>query len=178
MRVDTIAAIATPPGSGGIGIIRISGPRALEIVPLFFGTSPTKPSTGLQLASHTLVHGYIFNARTREVIDEVLLLFMMAPRSYTAEDVVEIQAHSGPFVIAAILDQVISAGARLAEPGEFTKQAFLNGRIDLTQAEAVADIINARSSASLKMAAAQGLGELRRAIEESRNTLIDLLALL
>lgn len=176
--VDTITAIATPPGSGGIGIIRISGPRALEIVPLFFGTSPTGPSPGLQLTSHTLLHGYIFNARTREVIDEVLLLFMMAPRSYTAEDVVEIQSHSGPFVMAAILDQVISAGARLAEPGEFTKQAFLNGRIDLTQAEAVADIINARSSASLKMAAAQGIGELRRAIEESRNTLIDLLALL
>ena len=198
MKADTIAAIATPPGSGGVGIIRISGPKAMELVPRFFRTAPSCPSTGssapslpgsspeppsrtfkeLTLRSHTMVHGYIFHGKTLQVIDEVLLLPMMAPRSYTTEDVVEIQAHSGHLVMATILEQVISAGARIAEPGEFTKRAFLNGRIDLTQAEAVTDIINARTSGSMKIAAAQGLGELRDAIQNSRQSLIELLALL
>jgi tRNA modification GTPase len=177
MKFDTIAAIATPPGSGGIGIIRISGPKAMALVPRFFGTGPTGPDPDPALESHRVVHGYVFDDQTGRVIDEVLLLPMRAPRSYTAEDVVEIQAHSGPLVMATILDKVISAGARIADPGEFTKRAFLNGRIDLTQAEAVADIINARTSGSLRIAASQSLGELKLAIQGSRDSLIELLAL-
>lgn len=178
MKPDTIAAIATPPGRGGIGIIRISGPKALGLVPRFFGTTPVGPSPDLTLVSHTMVHGYIFDIKTGYVIDEVLLVTMEAPRSYTAEDVVEIQSHAGHLAMATILDQVVSAGARIAEPGEFTKRAFLNGRIDLTQAEAVADIINARTAGALKIAAAQGTGELKDAIHGAREILIELLALL
>ncbi len=178
MTPDTIAAIATPPGRGGIGIIRISGPEAVGLVPRFFGTTPKGPSPDLTLVSHTMVHGYIFDIRTGQVIDEVLVVAMRAPRSYTAEDVVEIQAHSGPLAMATILDQVVSAGARIAEPGEFTKRAFVNGRIDLTQAEAVADIIDARTAGALKIAAAQGTGELKDAVHGAREGLIELLALL
>lgn len=178
MTTDTIAAIATATGRGGIGVIRISGPLALDLVPHFFGTTPKGPSPDLTLASHTMVHGYIFERKGNRVIDEVLLVAMRSPRSYTAEDVVEIQAHAGSLVMATILEQVIAAGARIAEPGEFTKRAFLNGRIDLTQAEAVADIIDARTKGALKIAAAQGTGKLKDAIHASRQELIDLLALL
>jgi len=134
MTPDTIAAIATASGRGGIGVIRISGPLALDLVPHFFGTTPKGPSPDLALTSHTMVHGYIFELESNRMIDEVFLVAMKAPRSYTAEDVVEIQAHAGSLVMGTILNQVITAGARIAEPGEFTKRAFLNGRIDLTQA--------------------------------------------
>ena len=149
MTEDTIAAIATPPGKGGIGIVKISGLRSLNIVSKIFGTNKKGPGDCSLLESHRIVHGYIFDAEKHFVIDEVLLVPMLAPRSYTSEDVVEIQAHSGNIVMANILERVIRAGARLAEPGEFTKRAFLNGRIDLTQAEAVADIINAKSLIAL-----------------------------
>lgn len=162
---DTIAAIATPYGSGGIGVIRISGPRAFEISSKIFSKARRSnreeipADTTAQLESRRVTHGFILDGQ--ETIDEVLLLPMKGPASYTAEDVVEIQAHSGTIVLRRILDLLFSHGVRPADPGEFTKRAFLNGRIDLTQAEAVADIINARSTSTLKFASAQNLGTLR-----------------
>ena len=177
MNTDTIAAIATPAGSGGIGIIRLSGPRARDIAEKIFGKSLKGPDTLSAMESHRVYHGYVFNLEDGHVIDEVLLIPMTAPRSYTAEDVVEIQSHAGPMVMRSILEQLLALGARLADPGEFTKRAFLNGRIDLTQAEAVADIIQARSSRALKLAASQGLGKLGEEISRARETLLDLLAL-
>lgn len=192
MITDTIAAIATPPGAGGIGIIRISGSRAVEVashifrkMPLISDKSNQAYNSNIRLKdlstpslfqSHKVIHGYIVDASSNSVLDEVLVIPMLGTRSYTAEDVVEIQAHSGPVVMQAILELILSKDVRLAEPGEFTKRAFLNGRIDLTQAEAVADIINARSAVSLKMAVSQGLGNLKNTITQARETLIDLLA--
>ncbi|MGD9732057.1 MAG: tRNA uridine-5-carboxymethylaminomethyl(34) synthesis GTPase MnmE [Desulfamplus sp.] len=192
MITDTIAAIATPPGAGGIGIIRISGSRAVEIAshifrktPLISDKSNQAYSSNIRLKdlsapslvqSHKVIHGYVVDTSSNSVLDEVLLIPMLGTRSYTAEDVVEIQAHSGPVVMQAILELILSKDVRLAEPGEFTKRAFLNGRIDLTQAEAVADIINARSAVSLKMAVSQGLGNLKNTITQARQMLIDLLA--
>jgi len=173
---DTIAAIATPFGSGGIGVIRISGPNAFDIASTLFSTIKNRPEDCTCLESHRVYHGYIFDTENRDIIDEVLLIPMKGPSSYTAEDVVEIQAHSGTIVLRTILDEILSQGARLAEPGEFTKRAFLNQRIDLTQAEAVVDIINAKSS--LKFAASQNLGALKSQIQELREQLIHFLALL
>ncbi len=179
MMTDTIAAIATPYGSGGIGVIRMSGPDAFKIAAQLF--SKTKRFTlddQTELQTHRVYHGFIQDYETREVIDEILLMPMKSPSSYTAEDVVEIQAHSGTIVLRTILDQILSRGARLSEPGEFTKRAFLNGRIDLTQAEAVADIINAKSSSALKFAASQNIGVLKEQIQELRQQLIELLSML
>ena len=176
--MDTIAAVATPAGSGGIGIIRISGPGSREMAVKVFGPGSKGPGSLVTMVSHRVYHGHIFGLEDGLVIDEVLLIPMLAPRSYTAEDVVEIQSHAGPMVMRTILDQFLAQGARLAEPGEFTKRAFLNGRIDLTQAEAVADIIQARSSRALKLAASQGMGELGETIGSAREDLLDLLALL
>ncbi len=172
---DTIAAIATPYGSGGIGIIRISGPDALAVAAPFFARTRTSPPVAPEdLKTHRVYHGYFQD--NGEIIDEVLLIPMKGPRSYTAEDVVEIQAHSGTVVLKQILERLLAKGARLAEPGEFTRRAFLNQRIDLTQAEAVADIINARSTAALKFAAAQNSGVLKHQIREMRDQLIQVLA--
>ncbi len=186
MITETIAAIATPPGAGGIGIIRISGSRAVEVAAQIFSKTalknrdscykPTYISLHSMFQSHKVIHGYIIDTSSNSVLDEVLLIPMLAPRSYTAEDVVEIQAHSGPVVMQSILELILSKDVRLAEPGEFTKRAFLNGRIDLTQAEAVADIINARSAVSLKMAVLQGVGNLKNTITQAREALISLLA--
>ena len=175
---DTIAAIATPLGSGGIGVIRISGKKAFDIASRLFSTRKSKPGTYPLLKSHTVYHGYVFDLKTYDVIDEVLLIPMQGPRSYTAQDVIEIQAHAGTIVLRTILEQILSCGARLSEPGEFTKRAFLNNRIDLTQAEAVADIINAKSVNALKFAASQNLGTLKNRINNLREQLIDLLSLI
>ncbi|MCD4675995.1 MAG: tRNA uridine-5-carboxymethylaminomethyl(34) synthesis GTPase MnmE [Desulfobacula sp.] len=175
---DTIAAIATPYGSGGIGVIRISGPKAFDIASKLFSKRQSRPQGCTALESHRVYHGYIFDPENRHIIDEVLLIPMKGPSSYTAQDVVEIQAHSGTIVLRTILDGILSQGARLSEPGEFTKRAFLNGRIDLTQAEAVADIINAKSANSLKFAASQNLGALKTQIQGLREKLIGFLALL
>ncbi|MFO7885786.1 MAG: tRNA uridine-5-carboxymethylaminomethyl(34) synthesis GTPase MnmE [Desulfobacteraceae bacterium] len=176
MNEDTIAAIATPVGSGGIGIIRMSGPESINLVSGLFGRTTFRVDKEFVFESHKMVHGYIFERESGFVLDEVLVVAMMGPRSYTGEDVVEIQSHSGPFVMKTILHQVLLNGARLAEPGEFTRRAFLNGRIDLTQAESVADIINAKTAGSLKIAASQNTGALRDLIENARNKLISLLA--
>ncbi len=176
---DTIAAIATPFGSGGIGVIRISGPDAFNIALKLFSKKKSRFETFKKnFESHKICHGYIFDQKTMAVIDEVLLIPMKGPSSYTAEDVIEIQAHSGTFVLRAILEEILSLGARLSEPGEFTKRAFLNQRIDLTQAEAVADIINAKSANALKFATSQVLGTFGKKIQELRERLIHFLSLL
>ncbi|MCG8567049.1 MAG: tRNA uridine-5-carboxymethylaminomethyl(34) synthesis GTPase MnmE [Desulfobacterales bacterium] len=172
---DTIAAIATPYGQGGIGVIRISGPEALDIAAQIFSrTRNPVPGILTPLKSHRVYHGYILD--TDRVVDEVMVIPMMAPRSYTAEDVVEIQAHSGTVVLRQILDLILDRGARLSDPGEFTKRAFLNHRIDLTQAEAVCDIINAKSESALKFAASQNLGALQTEILSLQEPLTRLLA--
>jgi tRNA modification GTPase len=170
MNRSTIAAISTPYGSGGIGIIRISGDGSAKIAEKIFrrcGAAGTRKNGAAcrELKSHRLYHGHIIEPATQRIIDEVLVVVMKAPKSYTREDVVEIQSHSGYIVLSKIFENVLAAGARIAEPGEFTKRAFLNGRIDLTQAEAVVDIINAKTSASLRIAAQQMEGRLKERIE-------------
>ncbi len=170
MRTSTIAAIATPPGSGGIGIIKISGPQAVAIASALFRRAGTVEG-GREYRSHRLYHGNIVDPRSSETVDEVLLSVMRAPHSYTCEDVVEINSHSGGLLLQRILKLVLEQGARLAEPGEFTLRAFTSGRIDLTQAEAVADLINARSESALKVAAAQLDGEMGRQIGALRDSI-------
>ncbi len=142
---DTIVALATPPGVGAIGVIRISGTRAIELVN---GLFPSKDLTAQ--ASHTLHVGFLKEGET--VLDEVVLSLFRHPRSYTGEDVVEISCHGSPFVQQQVIDACIRRGARLAKPGEFTQRAFLQGKMDLTQAEAVADLIAANTAASQKAA--------------------------
>ncbi|MEE4261620.1 MAG: tRNA uridine-5-carboxymethylaminomethyl(34) synthesis GTPase MnmE [Desulfobacteraceae bacterium] len=188
MDPPTIAAIATPGGRGGIGIIKISGSRAVLIATAIFSSArqqstanpenPTSSQTapGSAIDSHRLYYGHIIDPDSGRIVDEVLLSVMRAPRSYTREDVVEINAHGGQAALNAILELVCRQGARLADPGEFTRRAFLNGRIDLTQAEAVIDIINARTDKSLQVATAQVEGKLRRSVEQIREFLIELLA--
>ena len=175
---DTIAAIATPYGNGGIGVIRISGDKAFDIASKLFSTKKLISGNCPALESHKVYHGYIFDLTDKDVIDEVLLISMKGPSSYTAQDVIEIQAHAGSIVLRTILEQILSCGARLSEPGEFTKRAFLNNRIDLTQAEAVADIINAKSVNALRFAASQNIGTLKNQINTLREQLIDLLSLI
>jgi len=175
MDQETIAAIATPVGSGGIGIVRISGSDALAIAGRIFtprkscadAMSPETPSENrvLSLESHRLYLGTITDPDNQWILDEVLLAIMRAPRSYTREDCVEIQAHPGAVVLKAILGVVLRQGARLADPGEFTMRAFLNGRIDLTQAEAVTDIIHAKTERALAYATTQIQGHFKATIE-------------
>ncbi|MCU0579185.1 MAG: tRNA uridine-5-carboxymethylaminomethyl(34) synthesis GTPase MnmE [Desulfobacterota bacterium] len=169
---DTIAALSTPSGEGGIGIIRLSGPRALAIARLLFVPRPRSAP----LESHRLVLGELHDPRSREVLDEVLLTYMQAPRTYTREDVVEINCHSGPLVLKKIIEILIREGARLADPGEFTLRAFLNGRIDLTRAEGVIDLIQARSDQALTQAARLLQGELFEKIGILQEALLALLA--
>ena len=169
---DTIAAIATPIGQAGIGIIRISGPLSAEIARKIF-----KPKRPIQdLKSHRLHLGHLRDPFSGSIIDEVLLSFMKAPNSYTREDVVEINSHSGYLLLSKILQIVLDHGARLARPGEFTLRAFLNGRIDLTQAEAVIDIINSKSERGLELGFQQIQGTFRREIEKLRQKAIEILA--
>lgn len=183
MDTDTIAAVATPVGSGGIGIIKISGPDAVKIAESVFQKSgaaskaprATGPPFFKKVRSHRLYHGHIVDTAKGKVLDEVLLAAMLAPHTYTKEDVVEINTHSGHVVLAAVLELVLKKGARLAEPGEFTKRAYLNGRIDLTQAEAVIDIITSRTDKSLEIAASQITGKLKSRVESIRNVLFDIL---
>ena len=171
---DTIAAISTPLGVGGIGIVRLSGPQTREILEKVFRRRQGKGP----LLSHRFYLGEIIRPRDAAVIDEVLASFMGKPRTYTREDVAEIQAHSGVLVLREILDAVLHSGARLAEPGEFTKRAFLNGRIDLTQAEAVIDLIQSKTRRSLEMANLQREGRLGMEIRRVREELLNLMALL
>ena len=168
---ETIAAIATAPGSGGIGIVRISGPKAEGILRQLF--APHRPQSVWQ--SHRLCYGKVLD-RSGAVLDEAMAVLMRAPHSYTCEDVAEIQSHGSWPVLQAILAEAIAAGARPAEPGEFTKRAFLAGRIDLTRAEAVADLIEARTAASAKLAAEHLQGALYERISAVRDALVELLA--
>lgn len=169
---DTIAAIATPPGTGSIGIIRVSGSRSRDIASLIF--RPSNKTAGFD--SHRLYHGDIISPDTGRVIDEVLISFMMKPRSYTGEDILEINCHGSAFILQSVLSLVIKAGARLAEPGEFTKRAFLNNRINLSQAEAVAETIMANTDRALDLAVSHLKGGLADKIETIRNAIIDILA--
>lgn len=169
---DTISAAATAMGEGAIGIVRISGPRSCEIAERIF-----KSASGRSLTKYhpnTLIYGHVLDAEGATV-DEVLAVFMRAPHSYTAENVVELQAHGSLRSLQKILSLTYEAGARPAEPGEFTKRAFLNGRIDLVQAEAVMDIIRARSEASLKLALRQQQGQLSRELAVLRRKLVDVI---
>ncbi len=168
----TIAAIATPPGPGAIGVIKISGNLAEKILKRLF--KPLKPLKEFQ--SHRLYYGFIKDPRTGELVDEVLVTLMRKPRSYTREDVAEIYGHSGYLVLTKILELVLREGARLAEPGEFTKRAFLNGRIDLSQAEALLDLINARSEEALRLALNQLRGALAEKILALKEALLSALA--
>ncbi len=171
---DTIAAIATPPGVGGIGIIRVSGPLSEAIARLLHRS----PKGALPLKSHQLYHGQIISPSTGAILDEALITLMRGPRSYTGEDLLEIQGHGSPLILEAVLTEVIRAGARPASPGEFTRRAFLNNRIDLTQAEALMGLMTAGTSRSLDIAHAQLQGALSRRIEAFRQTLIAILATL
>ena len=170
----TIAAIATPIGIGGIGIIKISGPEAWAMGRHLFHLSGSLQT----IQSHHLYHGHIIEPGTHRTVDEVLICFMRGPATYTREDVVEINCHSGLAVLDRILELIIRAGARLAEPGEFTRRAFLNGRIDLTQAEAVLDLLNSKTKRSLQLASEHLRGGLQTIITELRNHLLDTLAML
>src|SRR5437667_1114474 len=174
MLDDTIAAIATPLGEGGLAVIRLSGPAALAVTDKSFvpvGKTSSQPSAA---PTHTIHYGRI--VRQGGTVDEVLLSVMRAPRTFTREDVVEITCHGGILAAKLVLDTVLENGARLAEPGEFTKRAFLNGRIDLTQAEAVADLIQARTELSLAAANEQLAGKLSQRINHLRDDMIKALA--
>jgi len=167
--VDTIAAISTPPGVGGIGVVRMSGPEAIAVAQRVFVRPDGQPLR--QPASHRAYYGAIVDA-AGERVDEVMLCVMRQPRSYTREDVVEISGHGGMLVTQRVLDTVLAQGARVAEPGEFTKRAFLNGRLDLAQAEAVIDLIHARTLASHRAALHQLDGALSRVLRELRDELL------
>ncbi len=170
---ETIAAIATPIGQAGIGIIRISGPLSIVIAEKIF--RPKRPIIK-SLETHRLYLGHLHDPSSGALIDEVLLSFMKAPYSYTREDIIEINSHSGYLLLSKILQTVLDQGARLAKPGEFTLRAFLNGRIDLTQAEAVIDLINSKSDRGLVLASRQIQGSFREDIELLRQKMMDLLA--
>jgi tRNA modification GTPase len=168
---DTIAAISTPLGEGGIGIVRMSGRDALTIASQIF-ISPKEKQPG-EIRNYSLTYGHILDPSTGEKIDEVLLSLMRAPSSYTKEDVIEINCHSGMISLTRILGIVLKSGARLAEPGEFTQRAFLNGRIDLSQAEAVLDLIRSKTDESRKIALDQLQGGLSEKITTLRDRIMD-----
>jgi len=169
---DTIAAIGTPLGECGIGIVRISGPLAEKVATRLF--RPKKKTA--RLKSHQLYYGEIVDSESGKPLDEVLLTLMRKPKTYTREDVLEVNCHGGYLVLKRVLEAVLGQGVRLAQPGEFTKRAFLNGRIDLSQAEAVIDVIRAKTAKSLKIASEQLRGNLTHEIEELRAKVVRSLA--
>ena len=172
---NTIAARATATGSGGIGIIRMSGDKCFEILKKIF--IPKNKNVDLdKVEGYTIKYGYIINSRTQEKIDEVLVSFFRAPKSYTTENMCEINSHGGMVVERKILEECLLNGANLAEPGEFTKRAFLNGRIDLSQAESVIDIINAKNDKEAQASLDQLQGKLSREIENIRADLLDIMS--
>jgi len=169
---DTIAAIATPPGEGAVAIVRMSGIDAEKIAASIFVRSANKRD---RLASHRLYHGSIRDPRTERVLDEVLLTIMRRPHSYTGEDVVEVHCHGGAYIPRQILRMILAQGARQADPGEFTKRAFLNGKLDLAQAEAVLDLIRAKTATSAELALNQASGSLSLHVDALRQELLDIL---
>src|SRR5262245_14448887 len=172
-KEDTIAAVATPAGEGGVGIVRVSGPEAERIASVLFVRAEGKNG---RLTSHMLHYGTIQEPKSEKILDQVLLTIMRKPRSYTGEDVVEVHCHGGVFVVRRILGLILAEGARHAEPGEFTKRAFLNGRLDLAQAEAVLDLIAARTERGADLALSQIKGEFSIWIGDLREQLLDILA--
>jgi len=172
MNEDTIAAIATALGEGSIAVVRVSGPEAVDTVAKLF-----KSKLDLrEAASHTVQYGWIVDPQSDRRIDEVLVTIMKGPRSFTAEDVVEISTHGGIVAVKSVLELVLRHGVRLAEPGEFTKRAFLNGRIDLAQAEAVIDLIRSKSDRAFQVARRQAEGSVSKKIVPLRQQLIELIA--
>lgn len=170
---DTIVAPATPPGEGGIGIVRLSGPHAERLLAAVFHGRTAPPA----MASHHLYHGHL-HRQDNSPVDEVLAVIMRAPRSYTGEDVVEVHCHGGQQMLRSALDLFLAAGARLARPGEYTQRAFLNGRLDLAQAEAVAALIGARSEQAARVALAQLDGRLSQVLHRFADELRELLLLI
>ncbi|MBE3553525.1 MAG: tRNA uridine-5-carboxymethylaminomethyl(34) synthesis GTPase MnmE [Thermicanus sp.] len=170
--MDTIAAISTPIGEGGIAIVRVSGDEAISIVEkVFLGKKLLR-----EVKSHTIHYGKIISAKDGEIIDEALVTVMRAPHTFTREDVVEVNVHGGIVSVTRVLDSILEAGARMADPGEFTKRAFLNGRIDLTQAEAVIDLIRSKSDKAARASLLQLEGKLSQEIKRARQILIELMA--
>jgi tRNA modification GTPase len=172
MNFDTIAAVSTPLGEGGIAVIRVSGDDAIAVVEHIFA-SKTKLS---EAESHTVHYGHIMHPESKLRVEEALVTLMRAPRSYTMENVVEISCHGGIISVKRVLDLLLEQQIRLAEPGEFTKRAFLNGRIDLSQAEAVMDLIRAKSDRAFQVALKQVEGALSKAIKRLRHELVELMA--
>ncbi|MDX1805579.1 MAG: tRNA uridine-5-carboxymethylaminomethyl(34) synthesis GTPase MnmE [Paenisporosarcina sp.] len=174
MEFDTIAAISTPMGEGAIAIVRLSGSEAISIADQIF-RSPGAKALSNQL-SHTIHYGHLIEPKTGDVVEEVMLSLMKGPKTFTREDVVEINCHGGIVTVNHVLQLVLRHGARLAEPGEFTKRAFLNGRIDLSQAEAVMDLIRAKTDRAMNVALGQMDGKLSRLIATLRQSLLEILA--
>ena len=172
LRQDTIAAIATPFGMAGVGIIRISGPEALEIARRIFQPA----SANCPWETHHLYHGDIISANGNTILDEVLISFMRKPHSFTGEDIIEINCHGSPLIIGSILTQLLELGCRLARPGEFSQRAFFNNRLDLSQAEALAAMVAAKSAKAYAIGLAQLKGSLSKEIEALRALVIDALA--
>ncbi|TCD46477.1 tRNA uridine-5-carboxymethylaminomethyl(34) synthesis GTPase MnmE [Streptococcus sp. X16XC17] len=168
---DTIAAISTPLGEGAIGIVRLSGSQAVEIAQSVF-----KGKNLQRVDSHTINYGHIIDPRLDEILDEVMVTVMRAPKTFTREDVIEINTHGGIAVTNEILQLLLRQGARMAEPGEFTKRAFLNSRVDLTQAEAVMDVIRAKTDKAMHNAVKQLDGSLKRLIDDTRQEILHTLA--
>lgn len=174
MEFDTIAAISTPMGEGAIAIVRLSGDEAVAIADKIFKSPNNKCLT--EVPTHTIHYGHLVDPKTDEVVEEVMLSLMRGPKTFTREDVVEINCHGGIVSVNRVLQLVLRSGARLAEPGEFTKRAFLNGRIDLSQAEAVMDLIRAKTDRAMNVALNQMDGKLSRLITSLRQALIETLA--
>ena len=171
--MNTIAAISTATGTGGIGIIRMSGKDCFKVLKRIFRTKEGKETT--KIKGYTIKYGYIVNEK-KEKIDEVLVSFFTEPKSYTMENMCEINSHGGTMIEKIILEQCLKNGAELAEPGEFTKRAFLNGRIDLSQAESVIDIINAKTEKEVRASVNQLSGSLSKKLYEIRDALLDIMS--
>lgn len=170
---DTIAAIATPIGEGGIGIIRISGPIALQIgLKILFNT---REKSFTEIIQRQVYHGLVINPKSNQTLDEVLFFYLKGPKSFTGEDTLEIQAHGGMLILAKILELVLQNGARLAEPGEFTQRAFINGKIDLVQAESIIDLIRAKTDKAHELALAQLTGRTTKALNKIEDDLYQIL---
>ncbi|AGK56190.1 tRNA uridine-5-carboxymethylaminomethyl(34) synthesis GTPase MnmE [Bacillus sp. 1NLA3E] len=174
MEFDTIAAISTPMGEGAIAIVRLSGDEAISIVDKLFRGVNGKRIASVQ--SHTIHYGHLIDPKTEQVVEEVMVSVMKGPRTFTKEDVVEINCHGGIVSVNRVLQLVLNYGAQLAEPGEFTKRAFLNGRIDLSQAEAVMDLIRAKTDRAMNVALGQMEGRLSKLIQKLRQEILEILA--
>jgi len=174
LHFDTIAAISTPMGEGAIAIVRLSGDDAWKIADRIFQSPAAKPLC--EQPSHTIHYGHLHDPATEELVEEVMVSIMKAPKTFTREDIVEINCHGGITSVNRVLQLVLTEGARLAEPGEFTKRAFLNGRIDLSQAEAVMDLIRAKTDKAMNVALNQMEGKLSHLIGELRQALLETLA--